>query len=756
MAGYTRRSSAGIVDGGIISADDLNDEFNALETSMGVGGHSHNGQAGEGPQIDSTGLASASVTNGKLASNAVTGNKIDSTTTITAASFVGPVTGSITGDVTGDVTGNADTATTLATARNIAGQSFDGSADISIATTDITNVTASATEVNVLDGITASTTELNYVDGVTSSIQTQINGKQATITGAATTIDDTDLTASRAVISDASGKVAVSGVTTTELDILDGATVTTTELNILDGVTSTATELNILDGATATTTELNILDGDTTATSTTLVDADRVVVNDAGTMKQVAMSDVKTYTDQDLSTYAPLAGATFTGAVSGTDLTLSGTLTVNGDTTTLSTTNTLVEDNLMELNSGATANANDSGIIIERGTTGDNAVFIWDESLDKFALGTTTAEANSTGDITYTPADLVLNNIVHEGTADAHETTIAFTDPTGDRTITFPDAGGTVALTSDLSTYALLTGATFSGAVSGTSFSASSRITTPEIKDDGTSLTIESDTVEIRGTSDESTVNVSLISEHLTPADNDVIGRFYFRGPNSAGGIQSYPFYAKIEVQSSDVSDGTEDGSMFFSISKDGSLTTAVTIDEGGTDILGTLESDGLKIGAGSTVNIIRDEDDMTSDDASALATQQSIKAYVDSQSSASSVFSDQSGSAPFFGARAYISFKGTLETDNSFAGTIYGSGNIDSVTRTSAGKYTINFTTDLPNTNYIVVGQSNGDSSSRYMGGELFVISRAKATDSVDIELWREENEFYADSAVVHVVIFG
>ena len=113
-------------------------------------------------------------------------------------------------------------------------------------------------------------------------------------------------------------------------------------------------------------------------------------------------------------------------------------------------------------------------------------------------------------------------------------------------------------------------------------------------------------------------------------------------------------------------------------------------------------------------------------------------------------------GSAPFFGARAYISFKGTLETDNSFAGTIYGSGNIDSVTRTSAGKYTINFTTDLPNTNYIVVGQSNGDSSSRYMGGELFVISRAKATDSVDIELWREENEFYADSAVVHVVIFG
>ena len=47
-------------------------------------------------------------------------------------------------------------------------------------------VTATATEINVLDGITATTTELNYVDGVTSSIQTQLNGKvasNAAITG---------------------------------------------------------------------------------------------------------------------------------------------------------------------------------------------------------------------------------------------------------------------------------------------------------------------------------------------------------------------------------------------------------------------------------------------------------------------------------------------------------------------------------------------------------------------------------------------
>lgn len=44
---------------------------------------------------------------------------------------------------------------------------------------DVSDVTASASELNTLDGITASTTELNYTDGVTSAIQTQLNGKAA-------------------------------------------------------------------------------------------------------------------------------------------------------------------------------------------------------------------------------------------------------------------------------------------------------------------------------------------------------------------------------------------------------------------------------------------------------------------------------------------------------------------------------------------------------------------------------------------------
>lgn len=70
-----------------------------------------------------------------------------------------------------------------------------------------------------------SNTEFQRLNGVSGDIQTQIDGKQATITGAATTIDTEDLTASRALVSDGSGKVAAAAATTaTEVGYLSGVT----------------------------------------------------------------------------------------------------------------------------------------------------------------------------------------------------------------------------------------------------------------------------------------------------------------------------------------------------------------------------------------------------------------------------------------------------------------------------------------------------------------------------------------------------
>ena len=120
--------------------------------------------------------------------------------------------------------------------------------------------TAAAALVNL--GLTATAAEVNIMDGVTS--------------------------------------------TTAELNMLDGVTSTTAELNILDCVTATAAELNALDGITSTVAELNIVDGGTAATSTTLATTDRLVVNDNGTMVQVALSDLVTFLEN--------------GAVSGFDI----------------------------------------------------------------------------------------------------------------------------------------------------------------------------------------------------------------------------------------------------------------------------------------------------------------------------------------------------------------------------------------------------------------------------------------------------
>jgi len=92
------------------------------------------------------------------------------------------------------------------------------------------------------------------------------------------------------------------------------------------------------------------------------------------------------------------------------DLVVDGNLTVNGTTVTNSATNTTIEDALIELGSGNTgANSNDLGLILERGTTGDNGFIGFDESADKFIVGTTTATGSSTGGLTITTGTLVAN-----------------------------------------------------------------------------------------------------------------------------------------------------------------------------------------------------------------------------------------------------------------------------------------------------------------------------------------------------------
>lgn len=145
---------------------------------------------------------------------------------------------------------------------------------------------------NITGAVTPTQTELNYVAGVTSAIQTQLNAKQATITGAASTIVSSNLTASMALVSDASGKVAAHGtVSSTELGYLDGVTsAIQTQLNAkqatITGAASTVVSSNlatnmvlvsdasgkIAASSSITTTELALLNGRTGTLASTDVE----------------------------------------------------------------------------------------------------------------------------------------------------------------------------------------------------------------------------------------------------------------------------------------------------------------------------------------------------------------------------------------------------------------------------------------------------------------------------------------------------
>jgi len=107
---------------------------------------------------------------------------------------------------------------------------------------------------------------------------------------------------------------------------------------------------------------------------------------------------------QDVATSA---NVTFADVAATGNLTVTGNLDVNGTTTTIDTTNSTIADRLIELGTGTTGTpANDMGIVLERGSS-DNAFIGWDESADKFIVGTGSFTGASTGDLTITTGTLV-------------------------------------------------------------------------------------------------------------------------------------------------------------------------------------------------------------------------------------------------------------------------------------------------------------------------------------------------------------
>ena len=367
----------------------------------------------------------------------------------------------------------------------------DGAYDFDIASHDTSNglklggtlVTATAAELNIMDGVTSTAAELNILDGVSStaaelnildgvtSTAAELNYLDITTLGTsqaskAVTVDSdgdliipdsdkfefgagsdmtlyhdatnsyiTNKTGALKIATETSGIAVSIGHTTSETTINDNLTVTgtltgtlataaqgsvtslgtlstltvdnviingttightgdTDLLTLASGIVTVAGELQAttLDiGGTniaSTAAELNIVDGNTSATGTTLVAADRVVVNDAGTMVQVAMSDFETFMESNLDTLSSVttvgaldAGSitsnfgninigsstiTTTGAITGGSVVVDN-ITVNGNTVGSTDTNGNV---ILDPNGSGTVDVNTSRITSVTDPTG--------------------------------------------------------------------------------------------------------------------------------------------------------------------------------------------------------------------------------------------------------------------------------------------------------------------------------------------------------------------------------------------------
>ena len=262
--GYTRNDTANnIADGNVINASDLDGEFDAVQAAFhGTTGHSHDGTSGEGPKIDTGGLAN----------DAVTADILDETATFTMAGL--SVTGNtVLGDAASDtVTVTADIASDLI-------PSADGTHDLGASGAEWQDLFIDGTA--NIDSLVADTADINggSVDGVTigtNSAATEVQIDNININGNA--ITSTDTNGNIALTPNGTGEVDISKVDIAAGEI-DGVTI---------GTNSAVTDLRVdnikVDGNTVSSTDTNgdinlSPNGTGTVVINTDLDVDNINVN---------------------------------------------------------------------------------------------------------------------------------------------------------------------------------------------------------------------------------------------------------------------------------------------------------------------------------------------------------------------------------------------------------------------------------------------------------------------------------------------
>ena len=338
----TAITASGAVTGGSLTDGTATFSSGALSGAT-TGGFS--GTVTAGTLTDGTlSIASGNITSGVAAtfSGAVQGGSVtDGTATLSSGALSGATTGTFSGAVTG-------------------GSLTDGTLTASSgAITGATNITASGTvQYGSLSDGTITITGFVDEDNMASDSASLVPTQQSVKAYVDSQVGGQDLDFQ----GDSGGALSID-LDSETLDIAGGTNITTAG-----------------SGNTLTVNLDATLSGLTSVTSSTLTDG-------TATLTGGALSGVTTL------------------ATSG-DVTVGGNLTVSGTTTSVNSTNTTIEDTLLVLQSGLTgANPNDIGLILERGTDGDNGFLGWDQSVDRFVAATTSADGSGTGDLTLSAAD---------------------------------------------------------------------------------------------------------------------------------------------------------------------------------------------------------------------------------------------------------------------------------------------------------------------------------------------------------------
>ena len=389
MVGYTRQDTANnIANGNVIDADDLDNEFNAVEDAFNsTSGHSHDGTAGQGAAISKVGPGQdiiVGTTNVLPKSNNIMdlGSQaaqfkdawFDGTVS-TDALIVGNnsytnisnneydvTSGGLTFDVAGDITLDADGGDVVLKDGGVTYGSLKGvSNELSIYSGTTEALALTGADVVARGDLDVTT---NATVGGTMSVTGNMTIPTANLT----------LNSGNAVIG---GTLGVTGLITGNISTL-----------------SNHTTSGLTEGTNLYYTTARAQTDAKTAISVTDAGGDGSVTYSAGTITYTGPSAAETRAHFSAGTGVAYSGGQFSiGQAVGTssnvtfnNAIVNGNLTVNGTTTSVNSNDVNIGDATLTLNSDETGTpSQDAGITIERGTSA-NKSFHWDESEDEWSV----------------------------------------------------------------------------------------------------------------------------------------------------------------------------------------------------------------------------------------------------------------------------------------------------------------------------------------------------------------------------------